>query len=74
MATMYVPDELVEDVTYLKRLRIQGKAYNIILYCKEENENKERTKENKEKEERLSLSLRAKRFIFFIIPTLGWRA
>ena len=51
MATMYVPDELVEDVTYLKRLRIQGKAYNIILYCKEENERKERTTENKDKEE-----------------------
>ena len=48
---MYVPDDLQEDLDLLKRLRIQGKAYNIILYCKEENERKERTKENKEKEE-----------------------
>ena len=48
---MYVPDDLQEDLDLLKRLRIQGKAYNIILYCKEENERKESSKENKEKEE-----------------------
>ena len=58
MATIYVPDEMVCDVEHLKLLRKQGRAYNITLYCKEDNEKEEEKfphtplrEEEKEKEE-----------------------
>ena len=68
MATIYVPDEIVSDVEYLKLLRRQGRAYNITLYCKEDNEKEEEKfphtplrEEEKEKEESITTTTTTKK-------------
>ena len=71
MATVYIPDEMIDEVKLMKRYRRQGRKYYITLDFKEESRNEEKlppctpfSKEEKKKEERaLSLSLARKEIL-----------
>ena len=76
MPTIYIPDEMVEEVRLMKHYRHQRKKYNIILDFKEETRQEEKVppctpfiKEEKKKEER-ELSLSHAREVFLPVPTL----
>lgn len=77
MPTIYIPDEMLEEVRLMKHYRHQRKKYNIILDFKEETRQEEKVppctpfiKEEKKKEERDKNNINRGCEIFLPIPSL----